>query len=440
MSEFSGAAAAAIEKYQMCDKGERLLVCLSGGADSVALLLCLLELGYKVSACHVNHCLRGEESDRDERFCKTLCERLGVPFESTRIDVAAYCKQKGVSDELGARELRYRYFESFDSDRICTAHTLSDRLETAVFNLARGSGLRGISSIPPVRGRFIRPLCEVTREQVEAYLESRGQVYVTDSTNLEDQYSRNRIRHRIIPVMKELNSGLFTSYLNTSRALLSDSELLESMADELFEKCRLEKGWDCEALKGAHESILRRVIIRIMAAEGLEARTAQIERLDEIIRHGGRQNVCAGVFANASKGVLTFDSAYDPDDRADEIRVFGNECVDFMSRRIEFEVIAAPEKIENIHKKFANCCLDYDKIYGELVVRGRKSGDKIRLCGREFTSDVRKLINSRLRQDERKSAVILADAEGVVFVEGFGAAERVKIDGSTKRILVFRIS
>ena len=240
--------------------------------------------------------------------------------------------------------------------------------------------------------------------------------------------------------MRELNSGLFTSYLSTSRALLSDSDLLEGMSDELFEKCRLEKGWDCEALKGAHESILRRVIIRIMAAEGLEARTAQIERLDEIIRHGGRQNVCAGVFANASKGVLTFDSAYDPDDRADEIKVPENGGIAFMGRRIDFEVIAAPDEIANIHKKFTNCCLDYDKIYGELVVRGRKSGDKIKLCSRDFTSDVRKLINSRFRTDERNGAVILADGEGVVFVEGFGAAERVKLDNSTKRILVFRIS
>ncbi|MBQ7070833.1 MAG: tRNA lysidine(34) synthetase TilS [Ruminococcus sp.] len=440
MSEFSKAAAAAIEKYRMCNKGERLLVCLSGGADSVALLLCLLELGYKVSACHVNHCLRGEESERDEEFCRRLCERLGVPFDSTRIDVTAYCEEQGVSTELGARELRYRYFESFDCDRICTAHTLSDRLETAVFNLARGSGLKGISSIPPVRGRFIRPLCELTREEVEAYLESRGQDYVTDSTNLEDLYSRNKIRHRIIPVMRELNSGLFTSYLSTSRALLSDSDLLEGMADELFEKCRLEKGWDCEALKGAHESILRRVIIRIMAAEGLEARTAQIERLDEIIRHGGRQNVCEGVFANVSKGILTFDGAYDPDDRAEEIKVPENGGIAFMGRRIDFEVIAAPDEIANIHKKFTNCCLDYDKIYGELVVRGRKSGDKIKLCSRDFTSDVRKLINSRFRTDERNGAVILADGEGVVFVESFGAAERVKLDNSTKRILVFRIS
>ncbi|MBR2305580.1 MAG: tRNA lysidine(34) synthetase TilS [Ruminococcus sp.] len=440
MAELSQTVRKTIGKYNMCTKSECLLVCLSGGADSTALLLCLYELGYKVKACHVNHCLRGAESDRDEAFCRELCKRLSVPFESARIDVNAYCKEHGVSTELGARELRYRYFDSIEADRICTAHTLSDNLETALFNLSRGTGLKGLSGIPAVRGRIIRPLINSTREEVEAYLAEHGQDFVTDSTNLEDIYSRNKIRHRIIPVMRELNEGLFTSYRDTADNLRADSEYLDKLAADLFSQSRQSGGYDTKLLSQAHISIRRRALMQVISAEGFKVSAQAVRELDQIITNGGRYNITKGISANVSKGLLSFDPLGSENDEKKSIPVKGNGEIEYCGRVICFEITAAPEKIENIHEKFTNCCLDYDKIRGELVVRARASGDKIRLCSREFTSDVRKLINSAFRQNERNRAVLLADSEGVVFVEGFGSAERVKIDSSTKRILVFRIS
>ena len=189
-SELAAKVERTIRKFHMAVKGERLLVGLSGGADSAALLLCLNELGYDVSACHVNHCIRGEEADRDQHFCERLCEGLGIGITVRRVDVPAYCRANPVSEEEGARLLRYNALQEISADKICTAHNLDDCLETTLFNLARGSGLKGIASIPPVRGNIIRPLIECSREEIEAYLAERGQNFVTDSTNLLDEYSR----------------------------------------------------------------------------------------------------------------------------------------------------------------------------------------------------------------------------------------------------------
>ena len=141
-------AEATIRKYNMANKSERLLVGLSGGADSAALLLCLKKLGYDICACHINHCLRGAESDRDENFCVQLCKANDIYIEVRRIDVTGYCRENSLSTEEGARILRYKAFSEIKADKICTAHNLNDCLETTVFNLARGSGLKGICSIP----------------------------------------------------------------------------------------------------------------------------------------------------------------------------------------------------------------------------------------------------------------------------------------------------
>ena len=188
-----------IDTYSMLKGGERVTAALSGGADSVCLLLVLKELeekyNIKVYAVHVNHCIRGEESDRDEHFCRDLCRKLGVELTVRRIDVPAYAADNKRSLEEAARDIRYSVFaEVASGGKLATAHTASDSAETVILNLARGTGLKGICGIPPVRDNIIRPLIDVTRNDVENYLLKRGQNFITDSTNLSVDYTRNRIR------------------------------------------------------------------------------------------------------------------------------------------------------------------------------------------------------------------------------------------------------
>ena len=197
-------AARTIARYDMLRPGQPVLAALSGGADSVALVCVLRALGYAVRAYHLNHCLRGQESERDAAFVHSLCTKLDVPLTLEREDAAAYAAQTGESVETAARKLRYARLSGCAArqgiTRIATAHTADDNLETMLFHLARGTGTRGMAGIPPVRGQIIRPLWTATRAEVEAYLSGLGQDFVVDSSNLSLDYTRNRIRHTVVPL------------------------------------------------------------------------------------------------------------------------------------------------------------------------------------------------------------------------------------------------
>lgn len=220
------AAADTIRRFAMLRPGERVLVALSGGADSVSLLLVLQKLGYEVRAFHLNHCLRGAESDRDEAFCRALCAERGVPLNVGRCDIAALSQGKAVEET--ARRERYRLLEqAAEGDKIATAHTADDNLETVLFHLVRGSGAKGVSGIPPVRGAVIRPLLFAERREIEAFLRENGQDYVTDSSNLSDDYTRNRLRHSVLPVLRGINEQAAQAALRLGEQLRQDEACLD---------------------------------------------------------------------------------------------------------------------------------------------------------------------------------------------------------------------
>ena len=207
-----------IDEYGMIKKDDCITAALSGGADSVCLLIILKELSDKYSftldALHINHCIRGKESDRDEEFCRNLCKKYDIPLTVIRTDVPAAAAESKKSLEETARDIRYKAFEKHagDKGKIATAHTVSDNAETVILNMARGTGLKGLCGIPPVRDNIIRPLIDVTRQQIEDYLKSMNQGFVTDSTNLSDDYTRNRIRHKIIPELLKINEGFYKTF------------------------------------------------------------------------------------------------------------------------------------------------------------------------------------------------------------------------------------
>ena len=220
MTSFTEKVKEAIEDYNMLPRAGHVCVAVSGGADSVSLLFVLLGLGYEVRAVHVNHGLRGFESDMDEEFCRRICREAEVPLTVRQIDVAPYAKACGMSIEEAARKMRYDVLlgecrlDGGGFMPLATAHTLSDSAETTLINFTRGTGLRGFCGVPPKRDGIIRPLIYVTRSEVEAYLSAIHQDYVTDSTNLCDEYTRNKIRHQIMPVLREINKGFYTSALS----------------------------------------------------------------------------------------------------------------------------------------------------------------------------------------------------------------------------------
>ena len=214
------------------------LVALSGGADSVALLLCLKELGYRVEAVHCNFNLRGEESLRDEQFCEKLCQREDIPLHKAHFDTQAYADLHKVSIEMAARELRYRYFfqlkEALSADGVCVGHHKEDSVETILINLVRGTGLSGLMGIRPRNNDVIRPLLCVTRQEIEDYLQKYAVSFVIDSTNLVDDVVRNKIRLNVLPQLSEINPSVTDTILTTANHLSEvDAIVQESLKSAL---------------------------------------------------------------------------------------------------------------------------------------------------------------------------------------------------------------
>lgn len=233
-----------IGKHQLLSHDGLHLVALSGGADSVTLLLILQRLGYRIEAAHCNFHLRGEESDRDEDFVKSLCKKLGVPLYVIHFDTKEYASIHQVSIEMAARDLRYGYFRQLCQDigaaSVCVAHHRDDAVETLLMNLLRGSGIHGLTGIRPKNGQVVRPLLCVSREEIEKYLHSIGQDYVTDSTNLVDDVVRNKIRLHVLPLLKEINPKAVENIFNTSRYLFEAERIIDQSV--CTQKTRLIQG------------------------------------------------------------------------------------------------------------------------------------------------------------------------------------------------------
>ncbi len=225
-----------IVRHKLLKKEEKYIVALSGGADSVMLLSALKQLGYTIEAAHCNFHLRGEESDRDENFCRKLCEKNNIPFHFTHFDTKTYATLHKISIEMAARNLRYGYFKQLcrytDASAVCVAHHKDDSVETVLINLIRGTGLHGLTGISPINGDIIRPLLCVTRNEIEDYLKTTNQDFVTDSTNLMDDVTRNKIRLNIIPMLEKINPNARESIYKTVLRLKEAEKILDNELEE----------------------------------------------------------------------------------------------------------------------------------------------------------------------------------------------------------------
>lgn len=298
-------AAETIRRYRMTESGDLIFAAVSGGADSMALLHFLHtrreELNISIAACHINHHLRGPESDRDEEFVRRFCEARRIPLTVCHLDIPR-ARQKHESTEECARRERYRCFGGLPG-KTATAHTASDNAETVLLNLLRGTGTKGLCGIPPVRGKIIRPLLRCTRREIEKYCRENGVGYVTDSTNLSGQYTRNRIRQKIIPALTEFNPSLLEGLSRMTESVSADNAFLEKTARDAMQSCRTEGGYACSLLTGLDPAILARVISLILTENKIEPSHLRITECIRIVQNGkGKINLCRDRFALIRKG------------------------------------------------------------------------------------------------------------------------------------------
>lgn len=434
-----------IADNNMLSSGDSVVCGLSGGADSVCLLLVLNELskqlGFTVEALHVNHSLRDDESDRDEEFCRCLCKKLDISFSAERINVTALAEEQSLSCEEAARRLRYSVFETYSrGKRIATAHNANDNLETIILNLTRGSGLKGLTGIPPVRGNIIRPLLEVSRSEIEDFLESRNQKFVTDSTNLTDDYTRNKIRHRIIPLLEEINSSVIKTTVKSSETLRDENDFITNAVRKASGMCRSENSFT--GLEKYDKVIRRRCIAELLSDNGLPYSNERLTECDRILCIGGKIDLNRRIYFvsdGKTAGLVQADNILPDTEKSSELIIGENSLFHDITMSCRIINCDNLRKIKKVHKKLTFYHLDYDKISGRAIVRNRRYGDKIQLCGRNFTSSVKKLINENVPSELRSTLHFIEDEKGTIFAEAIGIADRVKPDENTVRLLEINI-
>ncbi|MBD5113089.1 MAG: tRNA lysidine(34) synthetase TilS [Ruminococcaceae bacterium] len=310
MNDFVEVVFEFVRKFKMTENFTSVAVALSGGADSVSLLCALSEsadsLGITLCACHLNHGLRGAESDRDEEFCKLLCEKMQIPIYTNRIDVKTLQnKHEGI--ENAARRARYAFFREIHErvgGVIATAHTASDNAETVLLNLTRGTGLRGLCGIPPQREFIIRPLLNVTREDVERYLDSLGQDFVTDCTNLSEDYTRNKIRLNVIPQLEEINPAFSKAVTRMCESAREDCEFLEELAEHALADAKSGRGYDAAKIHVLPEAVKSRAVKKILEDGGIEPSALRINTAKELLnQRSARFNPCKNRYFTIRKGI-----------------------------------------------------------------------------------------------------------------------------------------
>lgn len=411
-----------VEKYSMLKNGDSVIVALSGGADSVALLDVLNSVKEKYNltlyAVHINHGLRGAESIRDEDFCKALCKDYSIKLFIRHENVAELAKKNKISEELCGRNVRYSVFEELSNElsaKVATAHTASDNAETLLFNITRGASLGGVGAIPPVRGYIIRPLIECTRAQIEQYCREKNLSYVTDSTNLTDDYTRNKIRHNVIPALCDINPAFENSALRLSENAREISDYLSVMTDKAVTDSRCKYGYDCKKLLSNHSAIIKNAVaVLCRRCADFSAEQRHIELIVDIMKNGGAVNLSEKYSAVSKQGILRFISDKE-ESQLEEIRLRDKTEFEFCGKI--YRVTKDNSDKENINS--VNADLEEKK----AVFRTRQSKDLFTYPKRKVTKPLRKVMNEmKIPSEQRDKSVVLAFDNVILWCEGVGAS------------------
>lgn len=438
-----------MKQNHMAEPGDGVLAAVSGGADSVCLLFVLkaLEdsLGIRVATFHLNHGLRGEEADHDEAYVRKLCERLQIPLKVVREDVAGYAKERGISEEEAGRILRYKWLEKtaeeFDCRRIATAHHKDDQTETVLMNLLRGSGLRGLGGIRPVREfsgerTLIRPLLCMNRQEIEAYLLEERESWCEDSTNRELIYARNKVRNVLIPWLREnVNDRAEEHILKTAAFASQADEYFSLQAEKLLgdgfgEKTNLVVEIDTEIFD-SQPDIMKSYLVRAMIARvtgnAKDISARHIEAVSALSGPGGgtSADLPYGLQAVRSYQKLIIRKA-----------IAGSEEQE-SPKSLQTQVFSWKKDLE-IPKKQYTKWFDYDRIKGILSVRTREPGDYFMIGNGRTKKLNRFFIDEKIPEELRDKILLLAEGNHILWIIGYRISEYYKVTDTTRNILEVR--
>ncbi len=423
-----------VDKYNMISPGDCVLIGLSGGADSVFLMYFFINLAEEynltLKCAHIEHGIRGNDSVEDCEFCRELCKKNNIQFNELSIDAPKEAAEAKMGVEEYSRYRRYEFFDSIPCDKIATAHSLSDNVETIIFKLIRGCSLKGASGIPPKRGKIIRPLIETSGEDIRFWLNENNIQYRTDKTNYDNDYSRNYIRNSIVPMFSKINSNYEDAFSRFAASALEDSEFLDKLADESYEKIKINNHIEIEKLINIERPLRLRIIAKFLAENGVRVNNYNIIGVENILKNMSRIQLADNLYAVTSNGYL-------------EIKPSNNETGEERKFNFNTEVLEYRKflnKCELLDKCFNFCC-DYDKINGDIYVRSRIAGDFVAPAGRNCTKSLKKLFNElHIPPEQRSKLAVITDDLGVMGIVGICIDERVAITKETKKVLILTLS
>lgn len=486
-----------IQKHKLFYPNQKILCALSGGADSLCMLHILLQLApifnWKILALHLNHHLRGHESDADEAFCREICAEWGAELAVRDLDCG---KKPGISLEEDARNQRYSAFSAVCSEHACdavaTAHTLSDQAETIILRMCRGTGLHGLRGIPAKRAiddyshstnvkqntfYVARPLLTLTRNEVEAYLKAYNQPFASDSTNTDTAFARNRVRCNIVPEMQKINEKALINICRLSDIVSQENEYLELQASDAFSKCAkfshsnpvFPSSIDLKKILTFHVAIQQRVIIKLLEQNQIDCTSDLVEKIMQLLDfckssgdilhfikklqlRGPSRSIekilekasQSSAYLTVNEGTLSIEHVSEaPESFKLKVQLPGattegtqnllkipcpeaKKCLNLRFWQYTQGNIS-PE--ENIYRKFANTVVECGKLKGDIYLRNRRPGDRLRLPQRGFSCDLRKKFQA-VEAQARPFLLVLADDDGPFFAETVGIDERVAPESS----------
>ncbi|MBR5155087.1 MAG: tRNA lysidine(34) synthetase TilS [Clostridia bacterium] len=450
-----------IYRYNMIDKGDKVLVAVSGGADSICLLHILnnlkADLGFDIACAHVNHGLRGEAADSDERYVKEFCEKLGIPFFVKHEDVGALANAKKLTVEEAGRFVRYNFFAELKKvhgfNKIATAHNKNDNAETVFMRIIRGTGIDGLGGISYVReDAVIRPILDVSRTDIEDYCNENELKYCTDATNFDNDYTRNKIRNELIPYLeKEFNSKVSDSLIRLANSADEDSKFINGYAKRLFDRLgsplpgKTPNAIHIESFKMVDRAIGAR-IIRIAARKSAGDVKLERKHIDDIFDildkpTGTSIDLPEGLKAEINYGWLTFRGPLDnkavelsADGFFEEVSVGESVYLEGIGKNISLR----EESAKTYKLKINEIAADLDKLGNQpLFLRNRRSGDRLAWFADGRTKKVKKIfIDEKIPQKDRDKIPLICTGDEVVAIVGNRVSEKYKLTKDSERALV----
>ncbi len=432
-----------IADYNLLEENDKILVALSGGADSVCLCLVLKELGFNIGAAHINHKIREEAYD-DVEFVKEFCKNNYIHLHLLEEDVRKIAAEEKVSEEVAGRNVRYSFFkkiaEEFGYDKIAVAHNQDDNAETVLLNLVRGTGSKGLCAIPLKRGNIVRPLLKTSREEIEEYLKSKKQSFVTDKTNFECNYNRNKIRNIVIPQIKEINPSFVDNVSRTSDIIREENEFLDMCAQKLVNFSENKK-ISCIRKKdflSAHSAIKARALYLAYKYISGTGKDFEKRHIDFIVR-----NVNENTHGNIIE--LPFDTIC--------FAEYDKICFSLKEKTGNFNVnLKVGEQVEIIQAGMlvtAKYVEVKDVVYGEnteyfdintesITLRSFENGDKIIPLGKTTPKKIKEIfINKKIPARQRVSKIIV-ETDEILCVLGVCRSNNFKINEETKKVLMIK--